>query len=544
MRIRVDWSNYDQQEDREPFDVLLEAKGSVGPEDRELYDREMKVQGYLRMAKMNADSARSPLAWLRDFADRNPAPDAGHCRARLDGKISRLLEWHYYLALYFAEKGNWLARAIPLILESAERAGDSLRSSSYLLLAHNLNRWHSCGMDDAVLESALRHIRGRGGDTHAHRCAKIVADLERRPEVKDEIRDLLLEVAHKARPNMAFPHIKAAIDVASDKAPARAAWVRAHERHADEVQDPLLKISYYNDAKQYLDGKDGQRQINAKIKEAQKRVKLDAFTHEWKVPQTDIPGATGFERVRHLVETLRASIPNVEAARVEEEEMRERFPIQRLFTRIDVGSDGVPGRRPGAAGPGDDDVDHTGQFARAVQFLKAALSANARGYEADGRIKGGDYEGYLKTFGLLEDAAMRLVAAGIRAHFAGDHIASVHILVPQVEQTLRLLLEQQGVQTLGGRDRVRQDLLKKMIEKGEGALGRDLAEFLRVWLVDEGSVNLRNRVCHALYRDYPDMDGYDPLHELGHDTSLLLILTICLLVGMSTYAARNSLSGP
>ena len=544
MRARVDWGNYDQQEDREPFDVLLEAKGSVGPEDCELYDREMKVQGYLRMAKMNADSARSPLAWLRDFANRNPAPDAGHCKARLDGKISRLLEWHYYLALYFAEKGNWLARAIPLILESAERASDSLRSSSYLLLAHNLNRWHSCNMDGAVLESALRHIRGRGGDTHAHRCAKIVADLERRPEVRDEIRDLLLEVAHKARPDMAFPHIKAAIDVASDKAPARAAWVRAHERHADEVQDPLLKISYYNDAKQYLDGKDGQRRINAKIKEAQKHVKLDAFTHEWKVPQTDIPGATGFERVRHLVETLRASIPNVESARIAEEEMREMFPIQHLFPHISIGSDGVPGQRPGAAGPDGDAAGHVAQFARAVQILNAILSANVCGYEADGRIKGADYEGYLETFGLLPDAARRLAAAGIRAHFAGDYITSVHILVPQVEQALRLLLEQKGALMLGGRDRVRQDLLKKMLAEGEGVLGRDLAEFLRVWLVDEGSVNLRNRVCHALYGDYPDMDGYDPLHEFGHGTSLLLILTICLLVGMSTHAAQNSPSGP
>ena len=129
---------------------------------------------------------------------------------------------------------------------------------------------------------------------------------------------------------------------------------------------------------------------------------------------------------------------------------------------------------------------------------------------------------------------MKLVGAGIRAHFSGDYIASVHILVPQLEQTLRQLLEQKGVQMLGGRDRVRQDLLKNMIAGGEGVLGRDLAEFLRVWLIDEDTVNLRNRVCHALYGDYADMDGYDPLHEFGHGTSLLLILAICLLVGMST----------
>ena len=540
----MNWSHYDQQEDREPFDILLEAKGSVEPADREHYDREVKVQSYLRMVKMNADSAGSPLEQLRDFVDRSPAPDAGYCRARLDGKISCLLKWHYCLALYFAQRGDWLAKAIPLILKSAEQAGDSSRSSSYLLLAHNLNRWHNCNMGSAVLESALRHMREHRGDAHAHWCAKIVEDLERRPEVRDEMRDLLLAVADKAKPDMMFLHLKAAIGVADDKAPARAACVRAYERYADEVQDLLLKISYYNDAKEYLDDNEGQRRINAKIKEAQKHVKLDKFTHEWKVPEIDIPGATGFERVRHLVGTLQSSMPNVESAQMEEKKMREMFPIQHLFARISIGSDGVPGQRPGAAGPDGDAADHTGQFANRIRFLKVVLSANVRGYEADGRIKGSDYEGYLETFGLLPDAAKRLVGAGIKAHFSGNYVASVHILVPQLEQALRLLLEQKGVQTLGGRDRVRQDLLKRMIAEGEGVLGRDLAEFLRVWLVDEGSVNLRNRVCHALYGDYQDMDGYDPLHEFWHGTSLLLILVICLLVGMSTDASESPQPGP
>lgn len=540
----MNWSHYDQQEDREPFDVLLEAKGSVGPADQERYDREVKVQGYLRMLKMNADSAGSSLEWLRDFVDRSPAPDAGYCRARLDGKISCLLRWHYCLALYFAERGDWLAKAIPLILKSAEQADNSSRSSSYLLLAHNLNRWYNCNMGGAVLESALQHVREHRGDAHAHWCAKIVEDLERRPEVRDEMRDLLLAVADSAEPNMAFLHLKAAIDVADDKAPAKAAWVRAHERYADEVQEPTLKIFYYNYAKEYLDDNEGQRRINAKIKEAQKHVKLGKFTHEWKVRKIDIPGATGFERVRHLVRTLRVSIPNVDAAQAKEEEMREKFPIQSLFTRISIGSDGVPGQRPGTAGPDDDAADHTGQFANMIQFLKITFSANVREYEADGRIKESDYEGYLETFGLLPDAAKRLVAAGVKAHFSGDYVASVHILVPQLEQALRLLLEQKGAQTLGGRDRVRQDLLKRMIAEGEGVLGRDLAEFLRVWLVDEGSLNLRNRVCHALYGDYPDMDGYDPLHEFWHGTSLLLILVICLLVGMSTDASESPQPGP
>ena len=532
----MDWASYDRQEDEEPFDALLKAKRDVGQDDRARYDQEKNVQGYLRMAKMNSDSAMCRPEQLRGFTSDNPAPDAGYCRARLDEGIGDLLRWHYYLALYFAEKGDWLAKAIPLILESAKRAGDGLRSTSYLMLAHNLNRWYNCKKDEAVLDAALRLARGRRGDRHAHWYVEVVGGLEKRREVRDEMRDLMLKAAVEAKPDMAYLYLEAAVSVAADKAPAKAEWVRMHEEYADRLQDPALKIMHYNDAKRHADDREGQRRINEKIKEAQRSIDLKGYTHTYEVPRQVIHGRNGFERVHYLVQKLRASIPNVDVARLQEEEMREKFPLQHLFARrIYVSDDGVPGPRPDASKAGDE-ADYVKHFANTIRNLRIYFSANVIEYEKDGRISEDSYADYLELIGLHTDAARRLIAEGIKAHCSANYAASIHILVPQVEHTLRLLLEQKGAKMLSGKNKVRQALLKPMIEEGADVVGRDLAEFLKVWLVDEGSINLRNRVCHALYGDYQGMRGYDPLHELDHGTSLLLVLVICMLASMSLVA--------
>ena len=522
---------YDRQEDDEPFDALFRAKGSAGQSDRERYGREEKVQGYLRMVKEYASSPRSARERLHGFTGQTPAPDADYCRTRLGEEISPLLRWHYYLALHFAERrGGWLARAIPLILDSAERAGGSLRSASYLLLAHNLNRWHNCRMGDAVLKSALRRMRGRKGDAHAHWCAKIVAELKSSPEVRDEVRDLLLAVAGGAKPEMAPQYLEGAVSVAHDKAPARKRWAEFHENYADNAKSPALQIAYYNAAKRHLDKRGGLRRVNEKIRRAEE-VRLNEYRHTYVVPARGVRGRNGAERVGHLVRDLGESIRGVEAARDLAAEIRDGRPARQPFARVSVGDDGVPGPREGA--PKGERAGHAEQIARLVRILEALFSANVRECEMDGRITAGSYVEYLDAAGLHAGTARKLVGAGVGAHFAGNYVASIHILLPQVEQTLRLLLERKGVRMLGGRDRVRQDLLKGMIAEGAGVLGENLAGFLEAWLVDEGSINLRNRVCHGLYGKGQSAGGGDPLRGFGHATSLLLMLTVCLLASMA-----------
>lgn len=537
-------AEYDTQESKEPHDAILEIKKGMPAEwpGREDCDREIRTQAYVRMVKMHAESHMSDPRTLRDFVKSEPAPDAAYCRSRLGCDISSLLKWHYYIALFCTERGDWLRRAVPLILEGAGRAGGGVRTATYLLIAHNLNRWYNCGLDGRVLEAALEFVRGHGDEKFAHWFAEIVAALEKRPNVRDEIRDRLIGVARKVETGLSSGYLKAAIHVAHDKAPARAAWAEILERHGDEQDDPLRKLVHYDDAKRHLDDAGSVRRINQKAMTAQKSVSLTSYTHRHKIQPFPVKGDSGFERIAYLVRTLRCSIPrSVELARRTEQELRDQFPLPSyLFTRVAVCDDGIP-RQISAGSVESDAVDHVRQLASTIRIMLNVLSVNVGPYEKDGRITTESYMDYIKSFGLHGGAALRLIRAGVEAHCSGDHVAAVHILLPQVEQALRSLLVARGAAVAKGRKRVQLDLLKQLIGQGAGVLDTDLAEFLEVWLVDEGeSINLRNRVCHGLYADYENMEGYDPLRDLNHGTSLMLALTVCLLTAMSVDASSST----
>ena len=533
----MNWQEYDLQESQEPHFAIYEVKKDG--DGRQEWGREAGVQSYLRRAKQLAYSPWSDRAALLDFVRASPAPDAEHCRSRLGAGISPLLRWHYHTALFFAERGDWLCRAVPLVLDSARRTGDEFSASAYLLIAHNLNRWYNCRLDGRVLETALEFTRGCRAARTVRRAAEVVAVLETSSAVRDGLRDHLVGKALRLEPEKARPYLAAAIAVARDKAPAKAAWAGTYERHADMQEDPLLKLSYYECAKRHLDDPERLRGVNKKAAAAQKSVRLEGHAHMYNVRPCPVRGQCGFERVGSLVRTFMRLVHTAEVVRLQAAEPCGPSPLEHAFTRISLGDDGVPRPLGGGAGQGEAG-GHARQLAHAIRLSGPALSAGARPHEDGGRITAESYVGYIESFGLCAPANLQLIREGAEAHCAGSYAAAVHILLPQLEHALRSLLEAGGAGTARGRE-AKLDLLKPMIERGGGAIGRGLAEFLRVWLVDDGagSINLRNRVCHGMYADYGSMDGYDPLHELGHGTSLMLVLAICTLAVRSVHGGGS-----
>jgi predicted RNase H-like nuclease len=95
-----------------------------------------------------------------------------------------------------------------------------------------------------------------------------------------------------------------------------------------------------------------------------------------------------------------------------------------------------------------------------------------------------------------------LVKAGLAAFLRGDHVVAVHILIPQIEDALRNIVELTGGTVLrtrrGGGFQLRtlDDLLRD--ERIEDVFGADAAFYFRVLLTDERGWNLRNTVCHGL----------------------------------------------
>ena len=95
-----------------------------------------------------------------------------------------------------------------------------------------------------------------------------------------------------------------------------------------------------------------------------------------------------------------------------------------------------------------------------------------------------------------------LMKSGLDAYLAGDYIKTVHVLVPQIEHSLRRLLallgEPVGKAGRNGTMQVKNlnDILRE--EAILNCLGEDLQMYLLTFLADARGQNLRNRITHGL----------------------------------------------
>lgn len=95
-----------------------------------------------------------------------------------------------------------------------------------------------------------------------------------------------------------------------------------------------------------------------------------------------------------------------------------------------------------------------------------------------------------------------IIEKGLDAYFREDYLASIHILIPQIEEVIRHLLELCGGSVLkknrlGGYDlRTLDDLLRD--HQIVTSLGEDMAIYLRILLTDRRGWNLRNELSHGI----------------------------------------------
>ena len=92
-----------------------------------------------------------------------------------------------------------------------------------------------------------------------------------------------------------------------------------------------------------------------------------------------------------------------------------------------------------------------------------------------------------------------LFANGIYNGFNNDFVTSAHLLIPQLENSLKFVLENQGVLTAKIYEEIQHDnmlggLLDLYIKKN----GHDIFYELKDFLLENSSVNFRNELCHGL----------------------------------------------
>lgn len=118
-----------------------------------------------------------------------------------------------------------------------------------------------------------------------------------------------------------------------------------------------------------------------------------------------------------------------------------------------------------------------------------------------------------------------LFASGLHAGLKGDFLISTHLLIPQLENTIRYVLQQYGLVTSGLSSTGIQDerplTTTIFLPELEIILGKDIVFDLQGLLVERFGQNLRNRMAHGLM-------GTDMFYTVGAVYLWWLTLRICL----------------
>lgn len=109
----------------------------------------------------------------------------------------------------------------------------------------------------------------------------------------------------------------------------------------------------------------------------------------------------------------------------------------------------------------------------------------------------------------IPEDRIEIYARGIHEGFENNFIVSAHILMPQIENSIRYIAEQNGISTTKTAEELQhENTLGGCLEKIKEITNQDLFSELKDFLVDMGSTNFRNELSHGL------MDSF-PLHHYG-----------------------------
>jgi hypothetical protein len=109
---------------------------------------------------------------------------------------------------------------------------------------------------------------------------------------------------------------------------------------------------------------------------------------------------------------------------------------------------------------------------------------------------------FLKKTPVLNLDRVSIIDRALDAYFQNDYLVFIHLIIPQVEEAIRNIVEMAGGNVLkpsrGGGYHLRtfDEILRDDIIKE--SLGEDFADYFRILFTDQRGWNLRNSVCHGM----------------------------------------------
>ncbi|AKG05316.1 hypothetical protein AAV35_011375 [Salimicrobium jeotgali] len=130
---------------------------------------------------------------------------------------------------------------------------------------------------------------------------------------------------------------------------------------------------------------------------------------------------------------------------------------------------------------------------------------------------------FLNEWDLLDVRNELIINQGVKNYFGGDYISALHILVPQLEATIRNMFAKAGYATTVIRPGVVQfeQTFNEFINREDvkQVLGDDLQQYINFVLVNQLGLNLSNSIAHGLI---------SPEHLNRYNTILVIHIYLCL----------------
>jgi len=245
---------------------------------------------------------------------------------------------------------------------------------------------------------------------------------------------------------------------------------------------------------------------------------------------------------KSLEDALRAlallgGIPPVKTLRELVEEQARKYPLSHLIPAMVVSDSGtVSGQRPGAPA---DNTDEAEAFMRAEMFQRARMYqlVHALGFVEPARqritlehvVRLADILPLVLNNPFVPVGRELIFAKGILAGLEGDFVVAASLLIPQVENSLRYVLERRGVLVRKYDQKGIQDVLDlnalfyERKSELETLFGEDLCFDLQGLLIERFGSDLRNESAHGLL-------SYEQLQSVQSEYFWWLTIHICVVV--------------
>lgn len=456
-------------------------------------------------------------------------------KKRLEKSHTFLLKSHYSLACFILEKGIHMQNVFNFTLERVNyelthtSKNHFLNSCNLLVMAFNLNNIYNLKQEIKLNDIVLRSINTL--KSQPRYLLEPIEILERLGLIKDKKLNDIINLGLSTCNDIGSTHLKEKIlnkviqlcklESSKYNQTKENTLLKIAEMYENEAKDQasILAISNLEKAKKYykqLGDNKKIKQINEEIIEYTKTIDYDVTTTKIEMPEIEIKGETGFAKIQFIA-NYPFVIPQLKDIKNTVEQQKQDFPIQEMFNTTYFKKDKPVYEKSKIP----QKVIQQSIFD--INFRETSFAISVKKIEKEGRITSQNYMDFIETFGFYDKTSLKIIKIALERHFDEDYISSIHTLIPQIELTLRQILQEKGKMITKPKEEITMILLSKIIDDCVGIFDENVIHYLKMKFGDPEGLNQRNNIVHALEMDIKDFN-----HTLSFSLIYVIIRLLVL----------------